>query len=147
MAIPPGLNTDRKVFISGRLEATVGWIVKGQHIVNAACFPFAPGRTEGVVDASTFQERFQVGDVGTLRIDPSKQGAAGGELLLALVADDEAVINTGCAEIAAAGYGRGNGDGTPRRTSRAMVHSIAPQRHKSRPDTASEVEQPNRGDA
>jgi hypothetical protein len=92
MAIPPGLDTDRKVFISGRLEEALGWIVKGQHVVNAAHFPFAPGRTEAVVDASTFQERFQFGDVGTLRIDQSKQGAAGGELLLALAVDEEAVI-------------------------------------------------------
>jgi hypothetical protein len=92
MAIPPGLDTDRKAFISARLEQALGWIVKGQHGVNAAHLPFAAGRTEAVVDALPFQECFQVGDVGTLRIDPSKQGAAGDEFFLALAVDEEAVI-------------------------------------------------------
>jgi hypothetical protein len=43
--------------------------------------------TEAVVDALPFQECFQVGDVGTLPIDQSKQGAAGDEFLLALAVD------------------------------------------------------------
>jgi hypothetical protein len=92
MTIPLRLDTDRKVFISGRLEETVGCIVKGQHVVNAAHRPSAAGRTEAVVDASPFPECFQVGDVGKLRIDQSNQGAARGELLLALAVDEEAVI-------------------------------------------------------
>jgi hypothetical protein len=70
----------------------VGWIVKGQHVVNAAHRPSAAGRTEAVVDASPFQECFQLGDVGELPIDPSKQGVAGVEFFLALAVDEEAVI-------------------------------------------------------
>jgi hypothetical protein len=91
MVIPPGLDADRNAFISGRLEEALGWIVKRQHGVNAARLPFAAERTETVVGALPFQECFQVGDVGTLRIDPSKRGAAGGEFFLALAVDKEAV--------------------------------------------------------
>jgi hypothetical protein len=92
MAIPPGLDTDRKASVSGRLEETLGWIVKGQHGVNATHLPFGADRTETVVDTLPFQECFQVGDVGKLRIDQFKQGAAGGEFFLALAVDKEAVI-------------------------------------------------------
>jgi hypothetical protein len=92
MAIPPGLDTDRKAFLSGRLKEALGWIVKGQVGVDPAHLPFAAGRTETPVDAFPFQECFQVDDVGTLRIDPSEQGAAGGEFFPALAVDEEAVI-------------------------------------------------------
>jgi hypothetical protein len=92
IAIPPGLEHGSQSFISGRLEEALGWIVQGQHGVNAAHLPFAAGRTKAVVDSLPFQECFQVGDVGTLRIDQSKQGVAGGELLIALAVDEEPVI-------------------------------------------------------